>query len=62
MHVLELRIFFFLISHAELSVLEANKRLLKELEDMGFPRIQAAKALHCSGTFFEYTVGISMRA
>ncbi|XP_061968286.1 uncharacterized protein LOC133691696 isoform X2 [Populus nigra] len=33
----------------ELSVLEANKRLLKELEDMGFPRIQAAKALHCSG-------------
>ncbi|KAH8517657.1 hypothetical protein H0E87_005543 [Populus deltoides] len=33
----------------ELNVLEANKRLLKELEDMGFPRIQAAKALHCSG-------------
>ncbi|KAG6787387.1 hypothetical protein POTOM_009026 [Populus tomentosa] len=33
----------------ELNVLEANQRLLKELEDMGFPRIQAAKALHCSG-------------
>ncbi|KAJ6941703.1 UBX domain-containing protein 1-like [Populus alba x Populus x berolinensis] len=33
----------------ELSVLEANQRLLKELEGMGFPRIQAAKALHCSG-------------
>lgn len=33
----------------ELSVLEANQRLLKELEVMGFPRIQAAKALHCSG-------------
>uniref|UniRef100_A0A6N2NBL9 UBA domain-containing protein n=1 Tax=Salix viminalis TaxID=40686 RepID=A0A6N2NBL9_SALVM len=36
-------------SQQELSVLEANKRLLEELEDMGFPRIQAAKALHFSG-------------
>ncbi|KAJ6334042.1 hypothetical protein OIU78_011037 [Salix suchowensis] len=36
-------------SQQELSVLEANKRLLEELEEMGFPRIQAAKALHFSG-------------
>ncbi|KAJ6390038.1 hypothetical protein OIU77_024292 [Salix suchowensis] len=36
-------------SQQELSVVEANKRLLEELEEMGFPRIQAAKALHFSG-------------
>ncbi|CAK7349373.1 unnamed protein product [Dovyalis caffra] len=35
-------------SQPELSVLEVNKRLLTELEDMGFPRLLAARALHYS--------------
>lgn len=33
----------------EVPVMEVNKRMLEELESMGFPRTRAAKALHHSG-------------
>lgn len=33
----------------EMAVPEVNKKLLEELEDMGFPRARATWALHYSG-------------
>ena len=34
---------------SEMAVPEVNKRLLDELEEMGFPLAQATRALHYSG-------------
>jgi uncharacterized UBP type Zn finger protein len=33
----------------EMAVPEVNKKLLEQLEDMGFPRVRATRALHYSG-------------
>jgi len=35
-----------------MAVPEVNKKLLEELEDMGFPRARATRALHYSGAYF----------
>lgn len=34
-----------------MAVPEVSKKLLEELEDMGFPKARATRALHYSGRF-----------